>query len=109
MRVIGLRRRAEQTPRHSRRAARDCRARRGEINFSARFFVDIVAHVDIKHRMLSFHASPMWREATTAAAPLDTVKRRRHAGRMTRRGATAADVNGGQHAFNGPALAECGP
>ena len=77
--------------------------------FFARFLVDITAYVDINHRMLSIHASPMWRDATNAGAPLDTVMRRRHAGREAHRGVTAADVIGGQHAFNGPALAECGP
>jgi LmbE family N-acetylglucosaminyl deacetylase len=109
LRGAAARCRAKQTPRHSRRAARDRRARRAEMDFRSRFFVDISQYVDIKHRMFRFHASPMWREATTAAAPLDTVMRRRHAGRTARRGAAAAEVNGGQHAFNGPALAECGP
>jgi hypothetical protein len=59
--------------------------------------------------MLSLHASLMWREATMAGAPIDTVMRRRHAGHQARRGANAADTSGCHHAFNGPALAEHGP
>jgi LmbE family N-acetylglucosaminyl deacetylase len=68
-------------------------------DFLPGFFVDISAHVDIKHRMLRCHASQLRRERDEDFAPLEDMMRRQYMARGDQSGVTAAEAFRIERAF----------
>jgi LmbE family N-acetylglucosaminyl deacetylase len=68
-------------------------------DFLPGFFVDITAHVDIKHRMLRCHASQMRRGRDDDFAPLEDLMRRQYQGRGEQGGVAAAEAFRIERAF----------
>jgi LmbE family N-acetylglucosaminyl deacetylase len=68
-------------------------------DFLPGFFVDITAHVDIKHRMLRCHASQMRRGRDDDFAPLEDLMRRQYQSRGEQGGVAAAEAFRIERAF----------